>query len=79
MGTEIRPEHLELPRRRLSAARAAGTLHDARSRFESEYIREVLDECDGNVSKSAKRLGISRPQLHRLLQKHSLSSGDFRK
>jgi Nif-specific regulatory protein len=79
-GAEIRPEHLELPRRRvLAAARAGGTLQEARSRFEAEYIRQVLDECDGNVSKSAKRLGISRPQLHRLLQKHNLSSGDYRR
>ena len=31
-------------------------------------VRKALDECNGNKSEAARRLGISRPRLLRLLE-----------
>ena len=38
------------------------------SSAESELIRQVLRECGGNKTAAAKKLGISRPTLHRRLK-----------
>lgn len=38
-------------------------------RLEWEYIQKVLNECEGNVSSAAKRLGLHRRTLQRKLQK----------
>jgi len=37
---------------------------------EREHIRRVLDDCHGNKSQAAKRLGISRASLQRKLSKN---------
>lgn len=41
---------------------------DARRSFEKLYIEEKLREHGGNVSKTAKALGIERPNLHRKMR-----------
>ncbi len=77
MGEDIGSDHLELPRSVILRGRSQ-RLRDARNQFEAEFISQALKESDGNVSETARQLGISRPQLHRLLQKHGLRSKDFR-
>ena len=37
--------------------------------IEAEYVQRVVDECDGNVSQSAKVLGVHRRSLQRKLKK----------
>ncbi len=39
------------------------------SRLEWEHIQKVLTECDGNISESARRLGMHRRTLQRKLVK----------
>ena len=39
-------------------------------RLEWEYIQRVLTECDGNISETARRLGMHRRTLQRKLSKH---------
>lgn len=39
------------------------------SRLEWEHIQKVLMECDGNISMTARRLGMHRRTLQRKLQK----------
>ncbi|MGH8592407.1 MAG: response regulator transcription factor, partial [Gammaproteobacteria bacterium] len=39
-------------------------------RLEWEHIHKVLDECEGNVSAAARRLGMHRRTLQRKLYKH---------
>jgi two-component system response regulator RegA len=39
------------------------------ARAEWEHIQRVLTDCDGNVSETARRLGIHRRSLQRKLQK----------
>lgn len=41
------------------------------ARAEWEHVNRVLDDCDGNVSEAARRLGIYRQSLQRKLRKHS--------
>ncbi len=36
---------------------------------EREHIQRVLDDCDGNISEAARRLGLYRRTLQRKLQK----------
>jgi two-component system, response regulator RegA len=40
------------------------------NRLEWEHIQKVLRECDGNVSLTARRLGMHRRTLQRKLQKY---------
>lgn len=39
-------------------------------RVEWEYIQKILKECDGNISETARRLGMHRRTLQRKLAKH---------
>jgi two-component system nitrogen regulation response regulator NtrX len=45
-----------------------GTLRQARSRFEREYIAHVLEQHRGRISDAAKALGIQRTNLYRKLR-----------
>jgi len=54
------------------------TLKEARARFEKEYLSEWLTRCKGNVLETARAIGISRNQLHRLLNEYGLA-GKHRK
>jgi two-component system response regulator RegA len=40
------------------------------ARTEWEHINRVLTDCDGNISETARRLGIHRRSLQRKLQKY---------
>jgi two-component system, NtrC family, response regulator len=53
-------------------------LKDARSRLERELILEALTRTKGNISQAAKDLGVSRPTLHDLLDKHGVDSSLLR-
>jgi two-component system response regulator RegA len=44
------------------------------SRLEWEHIQKVLHECDGNVSATARRLGMHRRTLQRKLNKRPVRS-----
>ena len=40
--------------------------------FTEEYIESLLEDCGGNISTAAKRAGIDRACLHRLIKKHRM-------
>jgi DNA-binding NtrC family response regulator len=44
------------------------SLHDARLRFEGQYIREVLEQHRGRVAEAARALGIQRTNLYRKMR-----------
>lgn len=50
-----------------TAAYRAPTL----ARMEWEHIQRVLSDCGGNISESARRLGLHRRSLQRKLQRHA--------
>jgi len=49
-----------------------GKLSDARAEFESRYIADVLARNGGNVTRSAKALGISRISLQRKMKEYQI-------
>jgi two-component system NtrC family response regulator len=64
LGFEASTGAGEVPRR----------LKDARNQLERELLLEALTRTRGNISQAAKDLGISRPGLHELLDKHRIDS-----
>lgn len=50
------------------------SLDDAVNALEKEMIEKALRESDGNISQTARRLGLSRQGLHNKLAKYGLSA-----
>ena len=48
------------------------SLKTSRQRHEKDLVRLALDKHEGNVSKTAAELGISRPTLYQLLDRYGL-------
>lgn len=40
---------------------------------EAEILKEALESCQGNITKAAEKLGISRRSLHRKINKYNLN------
>jgi len=59
----------------LIAPEAAPTLdlREARRRAERDAIEMALAQAEGNISRAAKLLGVSRPTLYDLVQDHGIS------
>ena len=51
---------------------ASRDLRDARTEFEVQFIRKVLSENAGNVSRAARALGISRVALQKKMKEYGL-------
>ena len=51
----------------------SGTLREARSRFEGEYITAMLEQHRGRISEAAKALGIQRTNLYRKMRSLSVT------
>ncbi|HEU5093252.1 MAG TPA: PEP-CTERM-box response regulator transcription factor, partial [Nitrospira sp.] len=75
-GKYVSPANLEL-RDLSSIERDPTTLRVARDLREKELVRFVLEKADGNVSKAAVELGISRPTLYQLLSRYGLRFPKF--
>jgi DNA-binding NtrC family response regulator len=46
------------------------------ARFERDYLTQVLQETQGNVSEAARVAGVNRATLYRILERHGLTKGD---
>ncbi len=71
------PELMSSPAEPVSEANLSRLPYkDARTRvlddFESRYCEALLEECDRNVSRAARRARMDRSYLIKLLQKHNL-------
>jgi len=47
-------------------------LRVSKNHLEKKLLEETLSESDWNISKTARQLGVSRPQLYALIKKHKL-------
>jgi DNA-binding NtrC family response regulator len=70
-GGVIRPEHLGFAA--LAEAAAEPERIPTFREMEELYLRRALAAVDGNRTRAAEILGISKPRLYRLLEKHGLS------
>jgi two-component system NtrC family response regulator len=53
------------------------SLREARNRVERQVVVDALTRTRGNISRAATELGVSRPTLHSLLDKHGIDSREL--
>jgi Nif-specific regulatory protein len=70
----IESRHLSLQTVRLKAVAAAEPATTDLSAIERQTIETVLRETDGNKSKTARRLGLTRTQLYVRLRRYGLET-----
>lgn len=63
---------IRLPRNGIQNSDEIKTLKEFRSKAESDYIQEVLKNCNYNMTETAKKLDISRRQLFNKLTEYGL-------
>jgi two-component system, NtrC family, response regulator len=71
-GRTISPGELDLATPAEEPENVQGKLKEAREELEREIIERALLENGGNISKSARALGVSRPTLYELMERHGL-------
>ena len=67
-GGVIRVEHLGLSPGSIQGDQVFKTMDE----IEAEHTRRVLEGVGGNKAKAARVLGVSKPRLYRLIEKHDL-------
>lgn len=70
-GSKVKPEDMELSFS--SPAMIDITLKEARENLEREMIQKALDRHQGNLTKVAAELGVSRPSLYDLMEKTGIT------
>ena len=68
-GRYVTPENLEL---QPAAASDAATLKASRDHREKELVRLAMEKAEGNVTRAASYLGVSRPTLYQLLARYGI-------
>lgn len=71
-GKRIEPRDLELEDAASGGARNV-TLKEAREEIEKELVLQAISRNEGNLSKTAADLGVSRPTLYDLMEKYGIS------
>ncbi len=51
------------------------SFREARALFEKQFLRRKLEECRGNVSLLAEKIGLERSHLYRKLKTYGLEPG----
>ena len=57
---------------------ALPTFVEARSQFELNYLRKLLQMTKGNVTQAARVAGRNRTEFYKLLSRHELDANDFK-
>jgi two-component system, NtrC family, response regulator len=71
-GKMISPAELDLSATTEVKEGPQGSLKEARQEFERDIIVRALKDNGGNISKTARAIGISRPTLYELMERHGL-------
>jgi two-component system NtrC family response regulator len=70
-GKQITAEDLELED--VEAQPMPFNLKEVREKAESDVIRRAVDFSEGNITKTAELLGITRPTLYSLMSRYGIS------
>ncbi len=73
-GKLVTPEDLDLSTAQDGEGELPLNLKSAREQSDRKVIRQALARSEGNISSTAKLLGISRPTLYDLLKQYDLQS-----
>ena len=76
--TSLIPASLVQRALRDEAEGAIPAFSDARARFEREYLTQLLQITNGNVSQAARIAKRNRTEFYRLLHKHHLNPSQFK-
>ena len=76
-GAPLDTEHLPPPVRQALDRGAAARLAEAQA--ETRDLTAALREHEGNIAAVARAMGKARMQIQRMMKKHGLDPGDFRK
>jgi two-component system NtrC family response regulator len=49
-----------------------GTLADAIGQAAAQAVREALEQAEGSPTRAARILGVSRPTVYRLMERHGI-------
>jgi two-component system, NtrC family, response regulator len=71
-GPTIGPAELDLEAPNGNSGTAASTLKESKEALERGILANALRDNNGNISKTAKALGISRPTLYDLMSRYGL-------
>ena len=55
-----------------NASTQSNSLKELKDGIEKEHYEKMLEECDGNVTSTAKSLGISRSTIYRKMKDHGI-------
>jgi two-component system, NtrC family, response regulator len=56
-----------------TCAPSPGRLKDAKSEIEKNLLAQALSACQGDITATAKQLGIARQQIYRMMKKYKVS------
>ena len=70
-GRYVSPENLEL-QTPVSGLAETPSLKASRDTREKDLVRLAMEKAEGNISRAATELGISRPTLYQLLTRYGL-------
>jgi two-component system, NtrC family, response regulator len=76
-GWYVTPENLEL--QTTVSTVEASTLKSSRDHHEKELVRLAMEKAEGNVTRAASYLGVSRPTLYQMLARYGLKKDESRK
>jgi two-component system NtrC family response regulator len=71
-GSRITPEDLDLPSAGTGSLATGLSLREARRRADAEIVAKALVLHNGNLSRTAQGLRISRPALYKLIRRHGV-------
>ena len=84
---EIKPQHVELPAKGLSARTFFGDIEhlpykeakeQTLTRFNTDYISSALAQHKGNVTRAARECGLERQALQQIMRRYGLKADPFR-
>ena len=73
-GNQVSLEDLELPDAQEDGENNPFNLREVREKAESQAIRRALSRTNGNVSRTAELLGVTRPTLYSLIKKYAINT-----